>query len=99
MTAEDRAPSHEQIATVAYFHWLERGAPLGTPEEDWYRAEHTLAERAGSSREADAPPAGKVKDGAGRTEKTGFFAPVGIWRGRRHGNGWTRRLVSRTGGG
>lgn len=58
MTAEDRTPSHEQIATVAYFHWLERGAPLGTPEEDWHRAEHTLAERAGSPREA--PSAGTV---------------------------------------
>jgi len=30
------------IARVAYQHWLERGCPIGSPEDDWFRAEQDL---------------------------------------------------------
>ncbi len=30
---------HEEIARLAYFYWEARGCPIGSPEEDWYRAE------------------------------------------------------------
>lgn len=30
------------VARRAYQLWLERGCPDGSPEEDWYRAEHEL---------------------------------------------------------
>ncbi len=30
---------HEQIAKLAYRLWEERGAPLGSPDDDWFRAE------------------------------------------------------------
>ena len=33
---------HERIAQVAYSHWEARGKPIGSPEEDWFRAEHEL---------------------------------------------------------
>ena len=29
----------EVIRKVAYYYWEKRGRPLGTPEEDWFRAE------------------------------------------------------------
>jgi hypothetical protein len=32
----------EQIATLAYQLWLDRGGPHGSPEEDWLRAEREL---------------------------------------------------------
>ncbi len=32
----------QQIADRAYFNWLDRGCPVGTPEEDWFRAETEL---------------------------------------------------------
>ena len=32
----------DQIAERAYFHWLERGCPFGSPEEDWLYAEREL---------------------------------------------------------
>ena len=32
----------DQIAERAYFHWLERGCPFGSPEEDWLYAEQEL---------------------------------------------------------
>jgi hypothetical protein len=32
----------EQIAERAYFHWIERGCPFGSPEEDWLYAEQEL---------------------------------------------------------
>jgi hypothetical protein len=30
------------IAELAYQSWLERGCPMGSPQEDWYRAEREL---------------------------------------------------------
>jgi Protein of unknown function (DUF2934) len=33
---------HQRIAQVAYGHWEARGRPIGSPEEDWFRAEHEL---------------------------------------------------------
>ena len=35
----------DQIAERAYFHWLERGCPFGSPEEDWLYAEQELGLR------------------------------------------------------
>jgi DUF2934 family protein len=32
----------EQVAERAYFHWIERGCPAGTAEEDWFHAEQEL---------------------------------------------------------
>jgi DUF2934 family protein len=30
------------IAELAYTYWEARGRPWGSPEEDWFRAEHQL---------------------------------------------------------
>ncbi len=35
----------EQIATLAYQLWLDRGGPHGSLEEDWLRAERELQTR------------------------------------------------------
>ena len=35
-------PDHVSIARLAYLHWMERGCPIGSPEEDWSRAEPDL---------------------------------------------------------
>jgi hypothetical protein len=32
-------PEAEEVAWLAYQYWLERGSPIGTPEEDWFRAD------------------------------------------------------------
>jgi hypothetical protein len=34
--------NHEEIARLAYSYWQARGCPIGSPEEDWYRAENEL---------------------------------------------------------
>jgi Protein of unknown function (DUF2934) len=39
------APGREEIGSLAYRYWQERGCPAGCPEEDWYRAERELASR------------------------------------------------------
>ena len=31
-----------KIAVLAYQFWQDRGCPLGTPEEDWFRAEREI---------------------------------------------------------
>lgn len=41
-TAESVAPAHEEIAQLAYRYWEARGRPLGSPEEDWFRAEQEV---------------------------------------------------------
>jgi hypothetical protein len=33
---------HEQISLRAYQLWQERGCPIGSPEEDWSRAEEEI---------------------------------------------------------
>jgi len=33
---------HSNIAQLAYLRWLERGCPIGSPEEDWFQAEQDL---------------------------------------------------------
>lgn len=42
-TASSVSPSTEsEIATVAYQLWLHRGCPIGSSQEDWFRAEAML---------------------------------------------------------
>ena len=31
-----------QIERLAYWLWQQRGKPVGSPEEDWFRAEEVL---------------------------------------------------------
>lgn len=38
-------PDPEEIARLAYRYWQERGCPIGSPEEDWYRAGNELRQR------------------------------------------------------
>jgi hypothetical protein len=37
--------THEQIASLAYSYWQDRGFQGGSPEEDWHRAERELKSR------------------------------------------------------
>ncbi len=39
---ESREPNHDDIAALAYALWQERGCPIGSPDEDWFRAESEL---------------------------------------------------------
>jgi Protein of unknown function (DUF2934) len=39
-----RQPSHDRIEFRAYQIWEERGRPLGSPDEDWFRAEKELSD-------------------------------------------------------
>src|ERR1017187_7125054 len=41
-TAATVSPTESEIATVAYQLWLERGCPIGSDQEDWFRAEAML---------------------------------------------------------
>jgi hypothetical protein len=33
---------HDEIARLAYLLWERRGRPVGSPDIDWFRAEHEL---------------------------------------------------------
>jgi hypothetical protein len=32
----------ETTALLAYTYWIQRGCPIGSPEEDWFRAEREI---------------------------------------------------------
>jgi hypothetical protein len=34
---------HEEVALRAYRLWQQRGSPVGSPEEDWFRAEQEIS--------------------------------------------------------
>ena len=38
-------PAHEQIGSLAYSLWQQRGYPEGASEEDWFSAEQELLAR------------------------------------------------------
>jgi hypothetical protein len=42
MHPADAHPSHAEVRLLAFQLWQERGAPFGTPEIDWFRAEGQL---------------------------------------------------------
>ena len=37
---------YEKTARLAYSYWQERGCPMGSPEDDWFRAERELQKQA-----------------------------------------------------
>lgn len=41
-TAATVSPTESEIAAIAYQLWLEKGCPIGSDQEDWFRAEAML---------------------------------------------------------
>jgi hypothetical protein len=39
---EHQEVDQSKIEQVAYDFWVQRGCPMGSPEEDWFRAEQKL---------------------------------------------------------
>jgi DUF2934 family protein len=56
MASAQPSPTREDIAQLAYRLWEERGAPIGSPEVDWARAEEELS--AATTVAATTAPAG-----------------------------------------
>jgi hypothetical protein len=54
--APQELQTEEAIAALAYQLWIERGCPLGTPEEDWFRAEEELKHRKPMAAKAAGAP-------------------------------------------
>jgi hypothetical protein len=44
--ASSAVADYEEIARLAYSYWESRGCPVGSPEEDWFRAESELQKQA-----------------------------------------------------
>jgi hypothetical protein len=44
-SASNPISEREEIATLAYSYWLERGRHGGSPEQDWLRAEQEYRRR------------------------------------------------------
>jgi hypothetical protein len=42
MRAANISPTPSEIAAVSYQLWLDRGCPVGSDQEDWFRAEALL---------------------------------------------------------
>jgi hypothetical protein len=44
-TVHPVTPERNEISLLAYSYWEARGCQGGSPEEDWYRAEHEIQKR------------------------------------------------------
>ena len=44
VTPEERilGDHHQKVEQLAYRLWLDRGSPIGSDQEDWFRAEYIL---------------------------------------------------------
>jgi len=51
----------EMIALRAYCLWQERGSPLGSPEDDWFRAEQEIRIRLAQVKQTGDNPAAQVR--------------------------------------
>jgi hypothetical protein len=60
--------NHQQIAHLAYQFWLERGCPVGSSHEDWFRAERALQSSRVEDVEAGAGKGGPVQIAADRAD-------------------------------
>jgi hypothetical protein len=48
---------HQKIEQLAYRLWLERGSPIGSDQDDWFRAESMLNAKSQETVEEFAVPA------------------------------------------
>jgi len=65
MRMQDTAPPHHDLELLAFTFWQERGAPLGTPEVDWFHAEAELKREGSDEGPALAMPAKKIGSALG----------------------------------
>jgi hypothetical protein len=54
-TTPNTNPDETGIAALAYQLWLDRGCPIGSDQDDWFRAESLLKSR--SEDASEQPPA------------------------------------------
>src|ERR1039458_6125743 len=54
-TAATVSPTESEIATVAHQLWLDNGCPVGSDQEDWFRAEAMLLKNAVVAKCEDLP--------------------------------------------
>src|ERR1017187_1954235 len=59
------SPTEDEIATVAYQLWLDEGCPVGSDEDDWFRAEgllkNGLAAQSGALSRRPSTPRGDTR--------------------------------------
>ena len=48
----DASVNHETVEAMAYQLWLLRGCPVGSDQEDWYRAEAELKDKQQANQQA-----------------------------------------------
>jgi uncharacterized protein YjbJ (UPF0337 family) len=54
---------YEEIACLAYQNWQQRGCPIGTPEEDWFRAEEEIKQHLRETSKATAATSNSSETG------------------------------------
>jgi hypothetical protein len=53
-SVQSESQQHEVTRLAAFLLWKQRGCPIGTPEEDWFRAEEQMREQ--SERPSEKTP-------------------------------------------
>ena len=89
-TAATVSPTESEIAAVAYQLWVNNGCPVGSDQEDWFRAEamlkNALVAKCEGSVETSIDPALRYSHrvrNAGRVPMGGTLGGMGKRMGRR----------------
>ena len=91
LSSDAAAPTESEIATVAYRLWLDNGRPVGSDQEDWFRAEAILKDRTVAVCEAlSRRPSILRCDVGAESEVLAEFTSEG-WQG--HWEVWEREWV------
>jgi hypothetical protein len=73
-------PTNNQIAPIAYQLWLDKGCPVGSDQEDWFRAEAmVMSAFVSKCEEASRPPSISRRRTLTESEMLGEFEWDGHW--------------------
>jgi hypothetical protein len=87
-TAATVSPTDNEIATVAYLLWIERGCPHGSDQDDWFVAEAILKKLVAKCQELPRRPPAPSFDARTQSEMLDEFVTE-VWQ-EGHWEVWER---------
>jgi Protein of unknown function (DUF2934) len=76
MSHNGSKPDYTEIERIAYRLWEERGRPIGSAEEDWFRAERQLRENGAAAADLENLSSRAVASAPGRRRRSPHAPPT-----------------------
>jgi hypothetical protein len=98
-TAATVGPTESEIATLAYQLWQDNGCPVGSDEEDWFRAEamlkNALVAKCPDQSERPSIPRGEARTEFEMVAEFRWEGHWVVWESEWGGARWIRDLPTR----